>query len=156
MISAWRRQSRELERLRAQRLTAVGTEQARRARLVLEVEPVGVGPEAGLGVTRRLVVAERGLGVGVRGGQAGASGSRNPTPGGGARGAGSGDLGGDLGALDLDVVFAKGEAVGTELSHKYTRESAGRMLADGGLRTVRWDTDESERFAVALAEVWTP
>ncbi|KAA9132712.1 hypothetical protein F3N42_05725 [Marinihelvus fidelis] len=38
MISAWRRQARELERLRAQRLTAVGTERARRARLILEVE----------------------------------------------------------------------------------------------------------------------
>jgi L-histidine N-alpha-methyltransferase len=56
-----------------------------------------------------------------------------------------------LAAIDLDVTFEAGEAVGTELSHKYTRRSAGALLDDAGLETVRWDTDPEALFAVALA-----
>jgi L-histidine N-alpha-methyltransferase len=56
-----------------------------------------------------------------------------------------------IGDLNLDVRFEKGETVRTELSHKYTRESAATLLAGGGLRLRRWETDEQGLFAVGLA-----
>ena len=58
-----------------------------------------------------------------------------------------------LAALDLDVTFEAGESVGTELSHKYTRRSAGALLEAAGLEIARWDTDDEALFAVALARV---
>ena len=56
-----------------------------------------------------------------------------------------------LEALDMVVTMAAGETILTELSHKYTRESAGELLEAGGFRLERWETDEGERFALALA-----
>lgn len=56
-----------------------------------------------------------------------------------------------LRALDLEVRFEEGESVRTELSHKYTRESAERLLRAGGLDLARWETDAEGRFALALA-----
>ncbi len=54
-------------------------------------------------------------------------------------------------SIGLDVSFAAGETIRTELSHKYTRESAVGLLEASGLRVESWCTDESDRFALALA-----
>ncbi len=54
--------------------------------------------------------------------------------------------------LDLEVQFEAGESIRTELSHKYTPESARGLLEAGGLRVRRWETDGAARFALALAE----
>lgn len=54
--------------------------------------------------------------------------------------------------LDLEVRLEAGESIRTELSHKYTPESARALLEAGELRVRRWETDGSSRFAVALAE----
>jgi len=48
------------------------------------------------------------------------------------------------------VDFAEGELTLTEISVKFTRESIERELREGGLRTVRWYTDEAKRFALSL------
>ena len=56
-----------------------------------------------------------------------------------------------LEALDLRISFREGETIRTELSHKYTRTSAERLLAAGGLRLSRWETDPETLFALALA-----
>ncbi|MFO7589141.1 MAG: L-histidine N(alpha)-methyltransferase [Gemmatimonadota bacterium] len=56
-----------------------------------------------------------------------------------------------LPALDMRLTFAPGESICTELSHKFTRESATRLLEDGEFRLDRWDTDADGLFAVALA-----
>jgi L-histidine N-alpha-methyltransferase len=53
--------------------------------------------------------------------------------------------------LDLRVSFAAGEEMQTEISCKYTREVVEGLLSGAGLRLTRWDTDERDRFAVALA-----
>lgn len=54
--------------------------------------------------------------------------------------------------LELEVAFEAGESIRTELSHKYTRESAVELLERGGMRVRRWEADERDRFAVAIAE----
>ena len=51
---------------------------------------------------------------------------------------------------DLEVEFAAGEEIRTEISCKFTRESAESSLNAAGLKVRRWDTDERERFALAL------
>lgn len=56
-------------------------------------------------------------------------------------------------ALDMEVEFGEGESIRTELSHKYTRDSAEGLLRDAGLELQRWDTDPDELFALALAKV---
>jgi L-histidine N-alpha-methyltransferase len=56
-----------------------------------------------------------------------------------------------LRALDLDVAFAEGEEVLTELSCKFTRESVEAMYRAAGLELVEWHTDPGERFAVSVA-----
>lgn len=53
--------------------------------------------------------------------------------------------------IDLVVRFREGEAIRTELSHKYTRESAEGLLEAGRLQLARWETDPEGSFAVALA-----
>ena len=58
-----------------------------------------------------------------------------------------------LRALGMEVRFEAGETLRTELSHKYTRETATRLLERGGFRAERWETDPEDRFAVALARV---
>jgi L-histidine N-alpha-methyltransferase len=57
-----------------------------------------------------------------------------------------------LAAIDLDVRFEEGEALRTEVSCKFTREGIERTLREAGLELLRWDTDESEWFGLALAE----
>jgi L-histidine N-alpha-methyltransferase len=56
-----------------------------------------------------------------------------------------------IAGLGLDLTLAAGEAIRTELCHKYTRESALALLSGAGLRLERWVTDEASRFALGLA-----
>lgn len=56
-----------------------------------------------------------------------------------------------LPSLGLELEFEPGETICTELSHKYTPESATALLEAGGLAVERWETDEEGRFGVALA-----
>jgi L-histidine N-alpha-methyltransferase len=53
--------------------------------------------------------------------------------------------------LGSTVPFREGESVRTELSHKYTRETAAGLLREGGFRLARWETDPKEWFALGLA-----
>jgi L-histidine N-alpha-methyltransferase len=57
--------------------------------------------------------------------------------------------------LELDVTLAEGEAIRTELSHKYTRGSASRLLARAGLELTGWETDPENLFALGLARATT-
>jgi L-histidine N-alpha-methyltransferase len=52
---------------------------------------------------------------------------------------------------DLEVEFEAGELLSTEVSCKYTRESAGRMLAAAGFTREHWFTDDSGAFALSLS-----
>ncbi|HEV3232333.1 MAG TPA: L-histidine N(alpha)-methyltransferase [Candidatus Dormibacteraeota bacterium] len=51
----------------------------------------------------------------------------------------------------LEVDFAAGETVRTEISGKYTRASVEAAFAEAGLRLDAWYTDDHSRFALALA-----
>ncbi len=53
--------------------------------------------------------------------------------------------------LDLDVDFAAGEELRTELSCKFTRESLERSYSEAGLELVELWTDPDRRFALSLA-----
>lgn len=54
-------------------------------------------------------------------------------------------------SIGLDVAMRAGETIRTELSHKYTRRSAGELLSEAGLQLASWRTDGLGRFALALA-----
>ncbi|GLZ33553.1 histidine N-alpha-methyltransferase [Lentzea sp. NBRC 105346] len=56
-----------------------------------------------------------------------------------------------LAALDLDVSFAEGEELRTEVSAKFRREGVKQELANAGFELHRWWTDDEGRFAVSLA-----
>ena len=56
-----------------------------------------------------------------------------------------------LAAIDLEVDFAAGEELRTEISCKFTRESVEAMYAAAGLELIEWHTDEAGWFAVSLA-----
>lgn len=56
-----------------------------------------------------------------------------------------------VGALGLEVGIEAGEEILTEISRKFSRESAGGMLADAGLELTEWFTDPGALFALALA-----
>jgi L-histidine N-alpha-methyltransferase len=51
-----------------------------------------------------------------------------------------------------DVVFARGDTIRTEVSHKYDRATIERMLREGGMQLCHWITDPDALFALALAE----
>jgi L-histidine N-alpha-methyltransferase len=53
--------------------------------------------------------------------------------------------------LDLEVDFAAGEEMRTEVSSKFRRERIERELEEAGLVLRRWWTDEAGDFALALA-----
>jgi L-histidine N-alpha-methyltransferase len=53
--------------------------------------------------------------------------------------------------LDLDVQFAAGEEMRTEISAKFRRESITGELAAAGLTVDEFWTDPDERFALVLA-----
>ncbi len=55
-----------------------------------------------------------------------------------------------IGRLNLKVSFGAGEGMRTEISTKFTRESAEGMLAEAGFAPVRWYTDEKELFGLAV------
>lgn len=50
-----------------------------------------------------------------------------------------------------DVHFAPGDAILTELSYKYDRDTVTALLDQSGLRLNEWFTDHAESFALALA-----
>ena len=56
-----------------------------------------------------------------------------------------------LRALEMEVVFADGEEMRTEISCKFTREMVESMYADAGLRLAEWHEDRRGWFAVSLA-----
>ncbi len=53
--------------------------------------------------------------------------------------------------LGLDLAFAEGEEIRTEISCKFTRESVSQMYESGGLKLAEWHTDPNQWFAVSLA-----
>jgi L-histidine N-alpha-methyltransferase len=53
--------------------------------------------------------------------------------------------------LALDVDFAEGEQMRTEISAKFRREGVREMLGAAGFELARWWTDEDRRFALSLA-----
>ncbi|QQQ73792.1 L-histidine N(alpha)-methyltransferase [Saccharothrix sp. 6-C] len=54
-------------------------------------------------------------------------------------------------ALSLDVEFAEGEELRTEVSAKFRREGVTRELTAAGFALERWWTDPEGRFALTLA-----
>lgn len=56
-----------------------------------------------------------------------------------------------LPALDLDVRFEKGEGMRTEISNKFTLQSANRMFDEASLQLLDLYTDENNLFGLALA-----
>ena len=58
-----------------------------------------------------------------------------------------------LEALDLDLAFAVGERIQTEVSRKFTRESAHELLEAAGFEPRYWFTSDDAYFGLALAAV---
>jgi len=54
-------------------------------------------------------------------------------------------------ALELEVPFAAGEEMRTEVSAKFTRARVEKELNDAGLELVEWWTDPADDFALTLA-----
>jgi len=54
-------------------------------------------------------------------------------------------------ALDLEVTFAAGEDLRTEISAKFRREGVERELAAAGFTMTRWWTDPAGDFALSLS-----
>src|SRR5262245_14918342 len=61
------------------------------------------------------------------------------------------DLTVDFPTLDMEVSFAAGEELRTEISCKFTRQGVERELAAAGLRLESWHEDSAHRFACAVA-----
>lgn len=53
--------------------------------------------------------------------------------------------------LGLDVTFAEGEEIRTEISCKFTADSVTDMYADAGLELLEFHTDDEDLFAVSIA-----
>jgi len=58
-----------------------------------------------------------------------------------------------LAAIDLTVEFAAGETIRTEISRKFTRESALGLLRAGGFAPREWHVSPDGFFSLALATV---
>jgi L-histidine N-alpha-methyltransferase len=56
-----------------------------------------------------------------------------------------------LATLDLEVSFAEGEEMRTEVSSKFRQAGVTAELAEAGFELTRWSTDPEGRFAVSLA-----
>jgi L-histidine N-alpha-methyltransferase len=56
-----------------------------------------------------------------------------------------------LAAIDLTVEFAAGESIRTEISRKFTRDSAHRLLRAGGFSPREWHVSPNGFFSLALA-----
>ena len=52
--------------------------------------------------------------------------------------------------LDLDVPFARGEEMRTEISSKFRPERVQRELSEAGLQVWKWWTDHGDDFGLAL------
>ncbi len=61
------------------------------------------------------------------------------------------DLVVEVPALDLEVTFAAGESLRTEISAKFRRAGLQAELERAGFKADFWWTDDQERFAVVLA-----
>jgi L-histidine N-alpha-methyltransferase len=59
-------------------------------------------------------------------------------------------------ALELDVEFAAGEEMRTEVSAKFTRARVERELHAAGMELVEWWTDPDDDFALSLARLRAP
>jgi L-histidine N-alpha-methyltransferase len=57
-----------------------------------------------------------------------------------------------IAALDLDVSFAEGEEMRTEISAKFRRERVAEELSTAGFALSNWWTDAEGRFALSLAK----
>ena len=55
--------------------------------------------------------------------------------------------------LDMDVGFADGEELRTEISAKFRREGVEAELATAGFELARWWTDAQGRFALSLSRL---
>lgn len=53
--------------------------------------------------------------------------------------------------LNLELSLREGEEILTEISTKYSRDSAGKLLSDGGFQCIDWYTDPAHLFGLALA-----
>jgi L-histidine N-alpha-methyltransferase len=53
-------------------------------------------------------------------------------------------------ALSLEVPFEEGEGIRTEISTKFTRESAGAMFGESGFELLKLYTDAEDLFGLAL------
>lgn len=53
--------------------------------------------------------------------------------------------------LDIEVNFADGELMRTEISAKFRRERVAAELAAAGLRMTSWWTDPAGDFALSLS-----
>jgi L-histidine N-alpha-methyltransferase len=56
-----------------------------------------------------------------------------------------------VGGLDLDVSFAEGEEMRTEISAKFRRDRVESELAAAGFELVQWWTDRAGDFALSLS-----
>ena len=56
-----------------------------------------------------------------------------------------------IAAVDLEVAFARGEELRTEISAKFTPDRVAADLAAAGLELAGWMTDPEDRFALSLA-----
>jgi L-histidine N-alpha-methyltransferase len=56
-----------------------------------------------------------------------------------------------LARLDMDVNFAAGEEMRTEISAKFTRHRLTQVYASAGLRMTHWFTDPAHDYALSLA-----
>ena len=56
-----------------------------------------------------------------------------------------------LRAADVRIELATGERIMTEISRKFTLDSASRMLARGEMRLVEWIPDDNGMFALCVA-----
>ena len=57
-----------------------------------------------------------------------------------------------IGDLEMSVRFREGESILTEISRKFTRASAERLLEDAGMSLVEWWSDPEDLFGLVLAK----
>jgi L-histidine N-alpha-methyltransferase len=58
-----------------------------------------------------------------------------------------------LDGLDLDVAFAAGEEMRTEISSKFTRDGLDHIYREAGLALTGWFTDPAGDYALSVAQV---
>ena len=58
-----------------------------------------------------------------------------------------------LDGLDLDVAFAAGEEMRTEISSKFTRDGLDEIYREAGLALTGWFTDPADDYALSVAQV---